>query len=1007
MRKSFLLTAIVSCIVIFSAKAQYVNIPDSLFRIFLRDNYPSCMNAQGQLDTTCSTILSVEGLMVSSSVPGCSFRDLTGLQYFKNLKRLDMILQSCIEVFPVINSLKELHAQFVTLKLSWLPNGLKVLDVNTSSPDLYTGTAAFINDNNHFPDSLEVLNCQYAFNAPQSIPPFPQGLKYIDLSGVRYNITVDSIPSLPPNLKHFNFKNLVLGNRRLPPLPSTLTYLNGGLENPPTWGDSLVLTGPLPPQLDTFDFYGRMMEKLPEMPASLKYFSCWGTDSTTSLPVMPEGLKTFQFFLAHSLHSMPPLPNSVVDMECWEVFLDNLPSLPSSLKRFVFNMDTLLTSLPALPAGLLYFDCHSTRLSSLPPLPVSLTYLNCSNNQLTSLPVFNDGLVTALCNGNRIQQLQRIPNTMETLDLRSNNIFCLPLIPATPYPLTIKADATIKCVSNINTRLYYYQGNSSTSAIPKLCTFTNNERRCSNYPVINGYLFYDDNSNGIKDPGESVKSNARLTLGNNFTFSNDNGYYEIMADSIGPYTLTPEPWTVFFDFVPASASFNFTRYETITRQDFIIKPNATLDSVEINITCLNRLRPGFPLAYNIAYENTGSTTLVAPVVTLHYDNTKLVFDSSSVAMSQNENTLTLNTGNMAPLQQGSLTAWFRLKPTTPIGDSLIATATIAANSKIAASYSREIVRGSYDPNDKNATPQLSPLQVANGEYIDYSIRFQNTGTDTAFNIVISDTLNEDLQVNSLKMLASSHTCKTTVQGNVVFFEFFDILLPDSNVNEPGSHGFVSFRIKPQTTVQPNTTIPNKAAIYFDYNAPVITNIAGTLIKNFIVVPLKLVSFSAMPQNGNSTALYWNTANEINTRQFVIERGGDGLHFSSVTTVFAKGKVANNYSSTVADFTNGLVYYRLKIVDNDGSFTYSPIIKINRRKNAAGFSILSNPAKDFIILNSNDQHLNNTQGSIINTNGAVVKNFIIKQGSQTIDVKGLPTGVYYLRTMNGSERILIR
>ncbi|MBL0357204.1 MAG: T9SS type A sorting domain-containing protein [Chitinophagaceae bacterium] len=72
---------------------------------------------------------------------------------------------------------------------------------------------------------------------------------------------------------------------------------------------------------------------------------------------------------------------------------------------------------------------------------------------------------------------------------------------------------------------------------------------------------------------------------------------------------------------------------------------------------------------------------------------------------------------------------------------------------------------------------------------------------------------------------------------------------------------------------------------------------------------------------------------------------------------------------------------------------------------ADLSVLSNPVKDFIIINTNDQSLNNTPGNIINTNGAVVKSFIIKQGSQTIDVKGLPAGVYYLRTSNGSNRIV--
>jgi uncharacterized repeat protein (TIGR01451 family) len=373
----------------------------------------------------------------------------------------------------------------------------------------------------------------------------------------------------------------------------------------------------------------------------------------------------------------------------------------------------------------------------------------------------------------------------------------------------------------------------------------------------------------------------------------------------------------------------------------------------------------------------------------------------------NTDYLAYSTGPIVPGESNSFIGYFTLKTTVPLGDTLNAKATISANTFTAYDSVQTIVRGAFDPNDKQATPQLSPSQVASGKYIDYTIRFQNTGTDTAFSVVISDTLSDDLQKGTLQMLASSHNCKTTVKDNIVFFEFLNILLPDSNVNEPMSHGFVSFRIKPQTTVAPNTTITNKAAIYFDYNAPIITNTAGTLIKDFTVVPLRLVSFSAVPQSDNTVSLYWNTANEINTKHFVIERSNDGLRFNSITTVAAKGNANNNYNANVTDANTGVVFYRLKMEDRDGSFTYSPVIKIDRRKNTAGFSLLTNPVIDFIIINTTDRGLNNTQASIINMQGAVVKTFVVREGSQTVEIKDLPKGVYYLRTVNGSQKIMLQ
>ncbi len=138
---------------------------------------------------------------------------------------------------------------------------------------------------------------------------------------------------------------------------------------------------------------------------------------------------------------------------------------------------------------------------------------------------------------------------------------------------------------------------------------------------------------------------------------------------------------------------------------------------------------------------------------------------------------------------------------------------------------REIV-GSYDPNDKSA----QPLGVGDAHYIlpntpiDYQIRFQNTGTDTAFTVVIRDTLSAWLDVESFKVGISDHAFRTDFEGsNILKFTFDHILLPDSNVNEAASHGFIQFRITPKTTTPLGTKIENRAAIFFDFNAPVITN----------------------------------------------------------------------------------------------------------------------------------------------------------------------------------------
>lgn len=134
--------------------------------------------------------------------------------------------------------------------------------------------------------------------------------------------------------------------------------------------------------------------------------------------------------------------------------------------------------------------------------------------------------------------------------------------------------------------------------------------------------------------------------------------------------------------------------------------------------------------------------------------------------------------------------------------------------------------GAYDPNDKNAFPNgyQDAHYIEPNTEITYHIRFQNTGTDTAFNIVVLDTLSELLDVSTFVPLVSSHPHTIEiVDANILKYTFENIMLPDSNINEPGSHGFFKFSIQQQPDVALGSLIENSAAIYFDFNEPIITN----------------------------------------------------------------------------------------------------------------------------------------------------------------------------------------
>lgn len=134
--------------------------------------------------------------------------------------------------------------------------------------------------------------------------------------------------------------------------------------------------------------------------------------------------------------------------------------------------------------------------------------------------------------------------------------------------------------------------------------------------------------------------------------------------------------------------------------------------------------------------------------------------------------------------------------------------------------------GSYDPNDKTAFPEGFTEQhlIEPGTDIEYLLRFQNTGTDTAFKVVVVDVLPPELDLATVRPGASSHPHKYSISPEGwLIFTFENILLPDSTTNEPGSHGFVRFRVSQRPGLGWGNVIANSALIYFDFNAPIQTN----------------------------------------------------------------------------------------------------------------------------------------------------------------------------------------
>lgn len=220
-----------------------------------------------------------------------------------------------------------------------------------------------------------------------------------------------------------------------------------------------------------------------------------------------------------------------------------------------------------------------------------------------------------------------------------------------------------------------------------------------------------------------------------------------------------------------------------------------------------------------------SVDQIAGLDLVDYDSTNPAADALTTTSA------TWNSLTLSPYQEHKISLGAVLQNVS-MGDTICINLSYAtADSTFTTKFS-VIVRNSYDPNDKHVSMDeiLGEDLDVEAPYLDYRIRFQNTGNDTAYNIVVTDTLPAGLDISTFEMGASSHSFSFDISDdNTVVWTFNEIMLPDSGTNQEASNGFILFKIKPFQNLEIGDQIKNKVNIYFDQNEPVITNEAITTI----------------------------------------------------------------------------------------------------------------------------------------------------------------------------------
>jgi uncharacterized repeat protein (TIGR01451 family) len=362
------------------------------------------------------------------------------------------------------------------------------------------------------------------------------------------------------------------------------------------------------------------------------------------------------------------------------------------------------------------------------------------------------------------------------------------------------------------------------------------------YGYISGKIYQDNNGNCVQDIGDYVIMNDWAQMAANASPRSLYDGYSCTGIS-GKYSMRyvlPDQYTVnFHDIATRTAACPSTGKHNISIStsgvnypgyDFAMQPSSLDEDVSLRYygCMMSEPRPGFDYSYVFSYKNTG-TLPSDGFIEVVYSDYETFLSSSPAADYYDPLTKTLRF-NYSSLMLGEIRS-IRLNFNTPVATLLgttynhIITADVGATDPTPNDneliYHFTVV-GSFDPNDLAVYPKGALAEE--DSVLTYTIRFQNTGTYYAELVVIKDTLEANLDIRSVKDITASHTFTfRQLENRAIEFAFPNINLPDSNRNEPESHGFVTFNIKRTKNLSPGTLIRNRAEIYFDFNAPIVTN----------------------------------------------------------------------------------------------------------------------------------------------------------------------------------------
>jgi uncharacterized repeat protein (TIGR01451 family) len=399
----------------------------------------------------------------------------------------------------------------------------------------------------------------------------------------------------------------------------------------------------------------------------------------------------------------------------------------------------------------------------------------------------------------------------------------------------------------------------------------------TNYVKICGYVYRDINKNCAYDTFDQPLREITLKFNTTpvtYAYTNTAGYYQIYLPK-GTYqisqvlTFRNPPVNQLCPASNAPITVAATTGGATYCNNNFYDTTSLCPDLAVGIFRIATITPGFVSKKYIRYANRGAVPITGVVLKYRFLSGLTVLSTTTATYSVSGNVITWNLGTLPAYTSGTKLVNLQVPTSLALGTAVIDSVWIEPaggdcdQSNNSATYNDTCV-GSYDPNDKAASPAND--MAPSVKTLDYLIRFQNTGTAPAHNVRIEDKIDDNFEKASLTVNDYSHKMNSYYDDNgKIYFEFPNIMLPDSGTDYEASQGYVSYSIQLKDNLALGTKLKNTAEIYFDFNEPIITN---TTVNTIV---LKSSSGVQTQVAGLNVSIYPNPTHNIATIEVNLDK----------------------------------------------------------------------------------------------------------------------------------------